>query len=361
MSRIVNIKGAGAAILARTILWHLRYYVTGRSFPLASTFQLTNRCNLRCIMCNIPNNPRQGVLPLEDFKGIAAELGRLGCCYASLSGGEVLTIPCFFDYLHAAKSHIPSVNTVTNGLLLDKGAAMEFGRSGVDSVSISLDGLEKTHEKTRAKKGAFSMTVEAIERLRTFAPGVRVVVNTVIAPWNIGELRELTLFVERLGVLHKFQPLNEHPSFEGQTRPYGLAGLGTFDGAGVEELIRFLLTRKNVVNSRYFLRSIPAYLCGGVGGGLFDADCTLPRYIVEFREDGRMYPCLGGLGWKGGYPVADGVGKVFRSAGYRSDVKRLARCRSCTKSYSVCYIEPRVTFPVSNFIRYRLLPSLTAN
>lgn len=355
MSGIINIKNGALRILGNTARWHLSYYLAGRSFPLAATFQLTNRCNLRCRMCNIPNNPRQGLLGLEPFKKIVSDLSGMGCCFASLSGGEVLTISNFFEYLMSAKERLPSVNFVTNGLLLDEGAAKEAARTRVDSVSISLDGLEETHEKIRNMKGAFNKTVAAIENMKRYAPQVRIVVNTVIAPWNIDELKDLADFVARMGVAQKFQPLNAHPSFEGQAGPYDIEKERRFDSEKVVDLVSFLLAEKHVANSRYFLRSIPAYLAGTIGAGLFDEACRLPRFFCEFREDGKMYPCLGGTSWTNGFPVDDGVGRVFRSAEYRAVSKKLEGCRGCKKSYSVCYIEPRVSFPVTNMIRYKAL------
>lgn len=355
--KIVDLRKNIGPLLYNAAAWHLRRYASGKPFPLAATFQLTNRCNLRCIMCNIPNNPAQGVLPLWLFTNIVKELSEMGCCYASLSGGEVLTISNFFDYLHAAKKHIPSVNTVSNGLLLDSAAAREFQKTGVDSVSISLDGMERTHELMRGQRGAFLKAVEAIENIKVYAPGIKIVVNTVIAPWNIDELIPLAAFVRNLGVLHKFQPLNEHPSFEGQARKYSVEK--KIDMNKVRELVRTLLRQKNVANSGYFLRSIPDYFSRENKRGLFADRCALPSFFCEFREDGLMYPCLGGMGWKGGYPAKDGVRKIFESPEYRLEVKKLEECRFCQKSYSVCYIEPRVTFPFPSFFKYRMLPGIS--
>lgn len=355
MSKIINIKNGAFRILLNTARWHLSYYLVGRGFPLAATFQLTNRCNLRCRMCNIPNNPRQGVLDLETFKKIVSDLSGMGCCFASLSGGEVLTIPGFFEYLGRAKERLPSVNFVTNGILLDEAAAKEAAKTRVDSVSISIDGLEETHEQIRNMKGAFNKTVGAIENMKRYAPDVRIVVNTVIAPWNIDELKDLTELVAKMGVAQKFQPLNAHPTFEGQARPYDMEKEKRFDSKKVADLVDFLMKKKHVANSRYFLRSVPGYLSGTPGAGLFDAQCSLPYFFCEFREDGKMYPCLGGTSWTNGFPVEAGVGRVFRSVGYRATAKRLEGCRGCKKSYSVCYIEPRVTFPLTNMIRYKAL------
>ncbi|MBI1911582.1 MAG: radical SAM protein [Deltaproteobacteria bacterium] len=355
MSRIISFKRGKARLLYKSAYWHLSHYLVGRDFPLAATFQLTNKCNLRCIMCNIPNNPNQGVLPLNVFSLIVRELSSLGCCFVSLSGGEVLTIQNFFEYLNFAKANIPSVNMVTNGILLEAEAAKEIGKTCVDSVSVSLDGMETTHERIRNLKGAFSKTVNAIENLKRFAHEVKVVVNTVITPWNIDELYELTNFVERLGVTHKFQPLNEHPFFDGQTRQYSIEKEKKFVRAEIEELICFLLRKKNVANSPYFLKSIPDYFSNSNTHGLFNERCLLPKFFCEFREDGKMYPCLGGTGWKGGYPVEQGIKNIYYSNEYRDDIKRLEDCRFCQKSYSVCYIEPRVTFPISSFLKYKAL------
>ncbi|MEK6758989.1 MAG: radical SAM protein [Deltaproteobacteria bacterium] len=353
MSGIINIKNGALRILKNTAWWHLSYYLAGRGFPLAATFQLTNSCNLRCRMCNIPNNPKQGVLGLGSFKKIVSDLSGMGCCFASLSGGEVLTIPNFFEYLRSAKKCLPSVNFVTNGLLLDKAAASEAASARVDSVSISIDGLEKTHEEIRNMKGAFNKTLGAIENMKRNAPGVKIVVNTVIAPWNIDELKDLADFIAGLGVAQKFQPLNAHPDFDGQKKPYDMEKEKRVDAEKVEDLIRYLMTKKHVANSRYFLKAIPGYLAGAISSGVFDAPCKLPSFFCEFREDGMMYPCLGGTSWSNGFSVKDGVSKVFRSVGYREASRKLEGCRGCKKSYSVCYIEPRVTFPITNMIRYK--------
>lgn len=353
MSRIVNMRGSAAAVLYRAGLWHLKRYSTGKAFPLAATFQLTNRCNLRCVMCNIPNNPRQAAFDLGLFRRTVAGLGSMGCCYASLSGGEILTISNFPEYLAEAKRRIPSVNAVTNGVLLGRESAREIARSRIDSVSISLDGMERTHEQARGLKGSFGKAIEAIEHLKAQAPGLRIVVNTVIAPWNVEELMELAGFVGRLGVLQKFQPLNEHPSFEGQARPYSVSK--RIDYRRLEEVVAWLMRQKHVANSRYFLSHVPSYFRGISSGALFRDECALPGFFCEFREDGRMYPCLGGTLWKGGYPAERGVKEIFESPEYQEEVKALRGCRGCQRSYSVCYIEPRLSFPLSSFLRYRAL------
>lgn len=354
MSGIANFRGQTLSILYRVTRWYIRRLrACPSASPLIATFQLTNRCNLRCVMCNIPNNPETNTMPLELFKSIVRELGALGCCYASLSGGEVLTIKDFPEYLAAAKRHIPSVNMVTNGILLDEAGASKIGRCGVDSVSVSLDGMEKTHEETRRLPGSFRKTVNAIELLKRFSPSSKIVVNTVIAPWNVKELYELVEFVEGLGVLHKFQPLNPHPRFEGQRGSYPDTGNMGFDEKEIKDLIRFLMRRKNVANSRYFLSSIPRYVLKRTEGGVFDDRCTLPAFFCEFRENGLLYPCLGGTSWRDGFDVSRGLKEIFESWEYSTLADSLRSCRACRNSFSVCYIEPRVSFPLGNLLKYR--------
>ncbi len=357
MSEIVNIRQNLVQVAYRLFRWHVDYYLSGRGFPVIATFQITNRCNLRCLMCNIPNNPEKRVLPLETFTRIVEDLSGMGCCYVSLSGGEIFTVRNAFEYLAIAKKNIPSVNVVTNGILVDKEVAEEIGRTEVDSVSISLDGMKTTHDYIRGD-GTFDRVVDAIETIKTFCPGIKIVVNTVITPWNMDDIYELTDFVESLGVLQKFQPLNEHPVFEGQRIPYRVPDLKAVDRKKIDDLIRFLIHKKNVVNSRYFLKAIPRYFRADNKKGLFKRRCILPRFYCEFREDGRMYPCIGGMGWKGGFGIEDGVMNTFYSDEYRTTVRRLETCRLCQRSLSVCYVEPRVVFPLPNFFRYTLISQL---
>ncbi|MCL5090678.1 MAG: radical SAM protein [Patescibacteria group bacterium] len=253
----------------RAIKWHWLFYLKGKSYPLAAGFYITNTCNFRCQMCNIWRNPKKDRISLENFKKIVDDLANMGTYYLSLSGGETLLLPNLEEYLSYAKKKIPYVHFVTNGFLLDEKRAKKIATSGVDEVSISIDGLAKFHDQLRGIKGAFDHAISAINNLKTFAPKVKIVVNSVILPDNIDDLYKVVELTKNMGVLHKFQPLNQHELFENQKTKSKAWKISEKDIVKIKKFIKFLKESKHVANSRYFLSQIPNYFEGKTNQGIF--------------------------------------------------------------------------------------------
>jgi len=92
MTKIISFKRKFFPLTGRILAWHFKYYLLGKGSPLITAFQLTNRCNLECRMCNLWKNPRKDTIPLDAFKCIIDDLHVLGCAYTTLSGGEPFVI-----------------------------------------------------------------------------------------------------------------------------------------------------------------------------------------------------------------------------------------------------------------------------
>lgn len=355
MHKIIALSKNYPVFLFGIIKWHISRYILGRDFPLIATFQLTNRCNFNCRMCNIKNNPRQDTLALPLFKKIIDELYSMGTIYATLSGGEPLLIKDILDYLAYAKSKICSVNLVTNGYLVSEEFAKRLEEIELDSISISLDALGENNDSIRGMPGAFAKTLQGIKLLQKYSPGVKITVNTVISRQNLDELKELADLTERMGVLHKFQPVYKHPDFDGphkDNRDLSIRSAGDIEK--LRSAIAYLKKKRNVSNSRYFLSCIPDYFLSDYRRDVFNQDCIYPSFACEFREDGRLYPCIVGKGWEGGYPVEKGIKEIFWSRQYRREARSLRKCRLCRENFSVCYLESRISLPLANFIKFNL-------
>jgi len=309
-------------------------------------------------MCLISRNPDRKILPIEIFEKTIDDLEKLGCYYVGLSGGDPLVISNILDYVSYAKSKIPFVNLTTNGYSLSADVARGLGAAGLDMLSLSIDGFEETHDFIRNKKGAFKQAIKAIENMKTYAPEVGITVNTIIAGWNLEEIIPLSKLIKELNVYHKFQPVYPHKSFaDGQREEQDKWISREINVDRLTEIIAFLKKQKNVSNSRYFLSLIPDYFLAKVNRGLFvENKCSMPDFYCEFREDGCVYPCILGMDWERGFSVRDGFKSVFFSEKYQSEIKRLKeKCHKCQQILSICYFEPRIVFPIKNFIRYNLL------
>ena len=79
----------------------------GRRFPVSGQWELTCRCNLRCVMCytdcfNTPDRLREE-LSFHEIVRIMDEIQEAGCLEITLTGGEPLARKDFLDIYAYAK------------------------------------------------------------------------------------------------------------------------------------------------------------------------------------------------------------------------------------------------------------------
>lgn len=327
-------------ILTRIIKWYFNYYLLGQISPLFCGIYATNNCNFRCAMCKIWQFKNKETLPLDLFKNLVNDIKET-CCYLSFSGGEPLLVPDIFERIIYAKKFIPHVHLVTNGYLLTKEIAKKFSQSGLDEISISIDGLKQTHDKIRGMEGAFDRVITAIENLKKYAPKINIVINTTIAPWNIDELFQLVELVKNLGVSQQFQPVSN--IFE--KKNYNEFTRNTIEKEKIKLFIKKIIKKKHVVNSEYFLSKIPDYFILGKNT-CFNSNCKLPTYYIEILPNGDLFPCGILYGKNTSFSLRrQKVKEIFKSEEYKKEVKTLKDCSLCKKSMYVCYTEPRIFFP----------------
>lgn len=141
------------------------------SFPQAVHIEITNRCNLACVMCPHPTMERtQGQMSEELFRKIVAELAehKLMLENVAVMGlGEPMLHTQFEDFVAiAARAGVPNLYVSTNGTAInDRRARRLVEESGLDRVIISLDGATKeTYEAVRIG-GKFEAVMENATRL----------------------------------------------------------------------------------------------------------------------------------------------------------------------------------------------------
>lgn len=115
-----------------------------------------------------------------------------------LSGGEPLMRPDIFEIAtFAAQKGIP-VALATNGTLIDSDFAKRIAFSGIQRVSISLDGSgAETHDRFRRIPGSFASALRGILNLRSF--GVPFQINSSVTKHNRYELESIYRMALELG------------------------------------------------------------------------------------------------------------------------------------------------------------------
>jgi radical SAM protein with 4Fe4S-binding SPASM domain len=172
------------------------------NFPLHLDVEPTNVCNLRCPFCATTHNKyKQGFMKESIWKKILDEGGKneLYSLKFTYRGEPLLhkDLPRMVKY--AKDAGIMDVYFNTNAVKLDDATIRNLIDAGLDRISISFEGFEKTiYEKYRVGAN-FETVVSNVERLKeikeelgTVKPLVRI--QTVLIPELRGREKEYAAF-----------------------------------------------------------------------------------------------------------------------------------------------------------------------
>lgn len=157
--------------------------------PITAVWEITMGCNMRCKHCGSScASPLPDELTTEEALNLCDSLGKLGFKWITLSGGEPTTRKDWDQIARRLKQNNIIPNIITNAWLLDDNVVMKAKNAGVNTIAISIDGLEKTHDFIR-KKGSFKRDMDAIDLI--VKNGMYCSVITTINNVNIKELEGL--------------------------------------------------------------------------------------------------------------------------------------------------------------------------
>ena len=158
--------------------------------------EITLRCNAKCEHCGsrcgekIPKDEISG----EDLKRVFREINdKYGAenVFLTVTGGEPLMRKDLFDLMKYARSLGFRWGITTNGMLVDEKLAKKFKETNMESISISLDGLESTHESFRKVPGSFKKIMHAIDLLKELDTINHLQITTVANKKNLLELEDM--------------------------------------------------------------------------------------------------------------------------------------------------------------------------
>ncbi len=145
----------------------LRGREIAHGFPKHLRIELTNRCNLACIMCPITEMERKlGNMDLDLFRKVVTDAAAHGTTFVYLHAwGESTIHRELFTFVREAKKVGLQVGLSTNCTLLDQKKAQEVVDSGLDFLILSMDGaVKETYEKVR-KNADFEVTRQNITNM----------------------------------------------------------------------------------------------------------------------------------------------------------------------------------------------------
>ena len=163
-------------------------------------WEVTRRCNLSCIHCRAAaeRGPYPGELSPEEALRLLDDIVSFSSPVVILTGGEPLLREDIFDLARYGTKRGLRMVMAPNGTLIDGEKALRIKESGIQRVSISLDGATpETHDRFRRVEGAFAGALRGIGHLKKV--GMEFQINTTVTRGNCEELPEVLDLAVRIG------------------------------------------------------------------------------------------------------------------------------------------------------------------
>ena len=162
----------------------------GSFHPRYVVWELTLACDQPCTHCGSrAGTARPNELGTDDALRVAGELADMGAKEVVLIGGEAYLHPGFLAII--ARLHERGAGPVmtTGGRGITRELAHAMKAAGLERASVSIDGLETTHDMMRAARGSFVSATAALRHMHDAC--IRTHANTNLNRWNEGDLEAL--------------------------------------------------------------------------------------------------------------------------------------------------------------------------
>jgi radical SAM protein with 4Fe4S-binding SPASM domain len=266
-----------------------------------------NRCNCRCVMCDIWRiRDRQELAP-EEIAHWLVEWRELGVRRVVLSGGEALLHRRLWEIATALRDAGIGITLLSTGLLLRRHA--ENVVRLCDDVVVSLDGPREIHDEIRRIPDAFGKLHDGVAAIRAADPArtVRISARCVVQQANCRHLRATVAAAHELD-LDSLSFLAVDISTTAFNRPGGWeAERGAVTAPAAEDLPALLhelecLERESAHDfDSGFLAESPLKLRrrlyqhfnAVLGNGEFHpVSCNAPWVSSVIESDGTVRPCF---------------------------------------------------------------------
>ena len=166
--------------------------------PLSVHFDLTYRCNERCVHCYLDHDD-QGELTTAECLKVLDDLARSGALFLTFSGGEIFLRPDLYEILAAARGLHFDISLKTNALLVTPERAARLREFDVRRVQISVySDIPAVHDAITKVPGSLLRTLAAIPIL--LEHGLQVKLACPLMQENLMAYRGVMALAEKLGI-----------------------------------------------------------------------------------------------------------------------------------------------------------------
>ena len=327
--------------------------------PTDAGLSVTNNCNSRCVHCLFWRCKSSNELSLYEIEDALIQLRELGVFRITLTGGEPTLredLPQIVKTCSDLK--FTEVWLLTNGLLLDESLIKQLLESGLTSIGVSIDGLEKTSDNLRGRKGDFKKAVSALGLLSELKQKEYHFLNVYIAmtlmKQNLSEVVPMANLASELKVqlclclihspLHTAPELKENAGDISLLHPLAdvtdLADLWIEDQLEldkvVDELHGIMKSKAKVFPFSHTHASLEYLRRYFKDPKKADVPCIVGHNAIAIGAYGEVYPGCRLLGTVGNIRET-GLKEIVASTEYKRRLEAIfyKRCPRCSSNYNL--------------------------
>lgn len=309
-----------------------------RPHPLYVVWEITLACDLGCKTCGSRAGPRRDTeLSTAACLDAVAQMAELGIREVTLIGGEAYLREDWDTIAAEITRRGMTVGITTGARNLTPERIARAVDAGVAGISISLDGLEKTHDAQRGSPGSWRAAVEAARRVARTP--MRLSTNTQINRLSLPEMVGVADLLREIGS-KAWQIQITVPMGRGADRPDML--LQPYDLLELFPLLAWIKQERLTPNG---IRLFPGNNIGyfgpweqvlryGGGQGAHWGGCGAGKWCLGVEADGKIKGCpsLPSEDWTGGYFGQDRLAEVVAD----TDELRFLRERTRDDLWGFC-------------------------
>lgn len=255
-----------------------------------ATIAITNRCNSRCVMCNIwKSRISETELNTQDFIKLFSAHFFKTLVDISISGGEPFLRQDIIETVKGIRKQLPNLEHFwinTNGLLPirvhDFWTEM-YTTTKNEYLCLSLDGTKEIHNKIRGVS-AYDKVINTLKLCRKDFPKLNIVLSATISPINanIANLKHIKSIAQDNGCTYTFRFANNNDTYY-----HNCMSDFTLNKNQIDEIINFA---KKYKSDDVFIFAQNKFIQTGQIEVM--NNCRAGKDFVFIRPDGTIAPCI---------------------------------------------------------------------
>jgi MoaA/NifB/PqqE/SkfB family radical SAM enzyme len=277
--------------------------------PVSIGLLISERCNARCVHCDIWKNRGQEDSPsVDQWKNLLREFfAWLGPVHVVISGGEALLRPWTPELVAYGSSLGLFIEVLTHGYWMEQSRIEQMAMARPSRITVSVDAIGATHSLIRGREKFWDYTLATLNNLTRLRSerrlGYSIRLKTVIMDQNLDEVAAVAHFAAANGMDVFYQPIEQNYNTAEDSGWFEHAATWPRDKENavrrVEELIRLKQRGSPIANSMPQLQAMIPYFrdpdsmrvrVQGHAGHEKSPQCAALT-TIQVQSNGDVSPC----------------------------------------------------------------------